>query len=121
MFKRATLRKLSGMGTRSVEIVVSFLRFRSGSSQPESEVPPLASSSRFRFFPAALSLSCVVGDGWLVAESLVSEHWAATLSMYEVGGTWGGRGGGESSFWGEDLVLVETAIGCGTEVSGVPR
>jgi hypothetical protein len=67
MFKRATLRKLSGIGTHSVEIVVSFLRFRSGVSQSESEVPAigasLASSSRFRFFPAALSLSCVVGDG----------------------------------------------------------
>jgi hypothetical protein len=67
MFKRATLRKFSEMGTRSVEIVVSFLRFRSGSSQPGSEVPAvcasLASSSRFRFFPAALLLSRVVGDG----------------------------------------------------------
>lgn len=87
MFKRATLRKLSGIGTHSVEIVVSFLRFCSGLSQPESEseVPvicaSLESSSRFRFFPVAFSPCCVVGDGRLVAESLVSERWATTLSV----------------------------------------
>ena len=58
MFKRASLRKLSGMGIRSVEIVVSFLRFRSGSSRTKPEsgasicaslAPKEASSSRFRF------------------------------------------------------------------------
>ncbi|KAH8992938.1 hypothetical protein EDB92DRAFT_1855772 [Lactarius akahatsu] len=71
IFKRATLRKLSGMGMRSVEIVVSFLRFlRSSSSHSEPErltgaSPVLrkeASSSRFRFFPATLSLGPAV-DG----------------------------------------------------------